>query len=155
MAVRLERKNISVCPDLQERRQEMWKLLHNCRDLARKQCTLEGIAEKERFLAHEPPMEQAGFRRGRRTRDHITDIRWVMERARAHQQHIYVFHRLHKGIRLCRSREHLDHLDLKEMGGTYTAGVLLRNMYANQEAAVKTALGDTAEFDIGKGVRKG
>ena len=53
----------------------------------------------------------------------------------------------------CVDREHVDHLE--GHGVPTQLMVLLRNMYANQEAAVKTALGDTAEFDIGEGVRKG
>ena len=70
-------------------------------------------------------------------------------------RYLYVFHILQEGVRLCRSRENVDHLERN--GGTYTSDstVLLRNMYANQKAAVKPEFGETEDFDIGKGVRQG
>ena len=44
----------------------------------------------EVFLIPELPIEQAGFRRGRGTRDHIANLRWMMEKARAHQRDLYM-----------------------------------------------------------------
>ena len=64
-----------------------------------------------------------------------------------------MFHSLQEGVRLYRSRENVDNL---EWDGVPTLlVVLLRTMYANQKASVKTEFGETEEFAIGKGVRQG
>ena len=55
----------------------------------------------EHFLIPELPIEQ-GFRKGRGTRDHIANLRWMMEIAKEHKECVYVFYR-QKGLRLRRS----------------------------------------------------
>ena len=73
----------------------------------------------EVFLIPELPIEQAGFRRGGGTRDHIANIRWMMERAREHQQYLCFID--FKKVFDCvdRSRGNVDYL---RDGGTYTSG---------------------------------
>ena len=66
----------------------MWELLNDRSDFACKQGAPAGHTE-EVFLITELPVEQAGFRRGRGTRDHIANLRWMMEKAREHQRDLY------------------------------------------------------------------
>ena len=103
---------------------------------------------------HEPPDVQAGFRKGRGTRDQIANIHWIIEKARD----------FHKNISFCfidyaKAFDCLDHSKLwkilKEMGIPDHLTCLLRNMYAGQEATVSTGHGTTDWFQIGKGVRQG
>ena len=85
----------------------------------------------EVFLIPELPIEQAGFRRGGGTRDHISTIRWMMERAREHQQYLCFID--FKKVFDCgdRSRGNVDYL--RDGVPTHQV-VLLINMYANQKA---------------------
>ena len=103
---------------------------------------------------HEPPDVQAGFRKGRGTRDQIANIHWIIEKARE----------FHKNISFCfidyaKAFDCLDHSKLwkilKEMGIPDHLTCLLRNMYAGQKATVSTGHGTTDWFQIGKGVRQG
>ena len=87
------------------------------------------------FLIPELPVEQAGFRRGGGTRDHIANIRWMIERAREHQQSLCFID--FKKVFDCVDRSRGMWIIL-EMGAPTHQVVLLRNMYANQKAAIKT-----------------
>ena len=95
----------------------------------------------------ELPDVQAGFRKGRGTRDQIANIHWIIEKAREFQKNIY----------FC----FIDHAKafewkiLKEMGIPDHLTCLLRNLYAGQETAVRTGHGSTDWFQIGKGVYQG
>ena len=99
-------------------------------------------------MNHELPDVQAGFRKGRGTRDQIANICWIMEKAREFQKNIY----------FC-FFDYVDHNKLwkilKEMGIPDHLTCLLRNLYAGQEATVRTGHGTTDWFQIGKGVRQG
>ena len=93
---------------------------------------------------------QAGFRKNRATRDQIANIRWIIEKARAFQKNIY----------FCFiDFDYVDHNKLwkilKELGIPDHLTCLLRNLYAGQEAIVRTGHGTTDWFQIGKGVRQG
>ena len=92
---------------------------------------------------------QAGFRKGRGTRDQIANIRWIMEKAREFQKNIYFCF-----IDYAKALDCVDHNKLwkilKEMGTC-----LLRNLYAGQEATVRTGHGTTDWFQIGKGLCQG
>ena len=96
----------------------------------------------------ELPDFQAGFRKGRGTRDQIANIRWIIEKAREFQKRIY----------FC-FIDCVDHNKLwkilKEIGIPDHLNCLLRNLYAGQEATVRTGHGTTDWFQIGKGVRQG
>ena len=105
-------------------------------------------------MNHEFPDVQAGFRKGRGTRHQIANIRWIMEKAREFQKNIYF-----GCIDYAKAFDCVDHNKLweilKEMGIPDHLICLLRNLYAGQEAVVRTGHGTTDCFQIGKGVRQG
>ena len=94
-------------------------------------------------MNHELPDVQAGFRKGRGTRDQIANIRWIMEKARKFQKNIYFC-----SIDYAKAFDCVDHNKLWKI-------CLLRNLYAGEEATVRTGHGTTDWFQIGKGVRQG
>ena len=102
----------------------------------------------------ELPDVQAGFRKGRGTRDQIASICWIMEKAREFQKNIYFC-----SIDYAKAFDCVDHNKLwkilKEMGIPDHLTCLLRNLYAGQEATVTTGHGTTAWFQIRKGVHQG
>ena len=108
----------------------------------------------EVFLIPELPIEQAGFRRGRGTRDHIANLRWMMEKAREHQRYLYMCFIDYKKVFDCVDHEGLCVI-LRDMEVSVHLMVLLRRLYTNQEATVRTEFGETDNIDIGKGVRQG
>ena len=97
---------------------------------------------------------QAGFRKGRGTRDQIANIRWIIEKAREFQKNIYFCF-----IDYAKACDCVDHNELwkilKEMGIPDHLTCLLRNLYAGQEETVRTGHGTTDRFQIGKGVHQG
>ena len=102
----------------------------------------------------ELPDIQAGFRKGRGTRDHIANIRWIIKKAREFQKNIYFCF-----IDYTKAFDCVDHNKLwkilKEMRIPDHLTCLLRNLYAGQEATVRTGHGTTDWFQIGKGVCQG
>ena len=92
---------------------------------------------------------QAGFRKGRGTRDQIANIHWIVEKAREFQKHIYFCF-----INYAKAFDCVDHNKLwkilKEMEIPDHWTCLLRNLYAGQEAIVKTGHGTTDQFQIEK-----
>ena len=105
-------------------------------------------------MNYELPDVQVGFRKGRRTRDQIANICWIMEKAREFQKNIYFCFVDYAKAFDCVGRNKLWKI-LKEMGISDHLTCLLRNLYAGQEAAVRTGHGTTDWFQIGKGVRQG
>ena len=97
---------------------------------------------------------QAGFRKGRGTRDEIANIRWIIEKEREFQKNIYFCY-----IGYAKAFDCVDHNKLwkilQKMGIPDHLTCLLRNLYAGQEATVRTGHGTTDWFQIGKGVRQG
>ena len=97
---------------------------------------------------------QASFRRGRGTRDQIDNICWIIEKAREFQKNIYFCF-----IDYAKAFDCVDHNKLwkilQEMGIPDHLSCLLRNLYAGQEATVRTGNGTTDWFHIGKGVCQG
>ena len=96
---------------------------------------------------------QAGFRKGRGTRDQTANIHWIMEKAREFQKNIYFCF-----IDYARAFDCVDQINsviLKEMAILDYLTCLLRKLYAGQEATVRTGHGTTDWFQIGKGGRKG
>ena len=102
----------------------------------------------------ELPDVQVGFRKGRGTRDQIANIRWIIEKAREFQKNIYFCFIDHAKASDCVDHNKLSKI-LKEMGIPDHLTCLLRNLYAGQEAIVRTRHGTTDWFQIGKGVRQG
>ena len=102
----------------------------------------------------ELPDVQTGFRRGRVTRDQIANIHWIIEKAREFQKNIYFCF-----IDYAKAFDCVDHNKLwkilQEMGIPDYLTCLLKNLYAGQEATVRTRHGTTDWLQIGKGVRQG
>ena len=96
-------------------------------------------------MNHELPDVQAGFRKGRGTRDQIANIRWIMEKAREFQKNIYFCFIDYAKAFACVDHNKLWKI-LKEMGIPGHLTCLLRNLYAAQEAAVRTGCGTTDWF---------
>ena len=100
------------------------------------------------------PDVQAGFRKGRGTRGQIAKIRWIIKKAREFQKNIYFCF-----IDYAKAFDCVDHNKLwkilKELGIPDHLTCLLRNLYAGQEAIVRTGHGTTDWFKIGKGVQQG
>ena len=94
-------------------------------------------ARLQQYVNRELPDVQAGFRKGRGTRDQIANICWIMEKAREFQKSIYFCF-----IDYAKSFDYVDHNKLwkilKEMGIPDHLTCLLRNLYAGQEATVRT-----------------
>ena len=103
-------------------------------------------------MNHELPDVQAGFRKGRGTRDQIANICWIMEKAREFQKNIYFCF-----LDYAKTFDCVDHNKLwkilPKMGIPDHLTCLLRNLYAGQEATVRTGHGTTDWFQIGKGVQ--
>ena len=100
-------------------------------------------ARLQQYVNHELPDVQAGFRKGRETRDQIANIHWFIEKARDFQKNIY----------FCFTDYTFDCVDhnklgkiLKEMGISDHLTCLLRNLYADQEATVRTGHGSMSMF---------
>ena len=111
-------------------------------------------ARLQQYVNHELPDVQAAFRKVRGTRDQTTNIHWIIEKAREFQKNIYFCF-----IDYAKAFNCVDHNKLwkilKEMGIPDHLTCLLRNLYAGQEATVRTGHGTTDWFQIGKGVYQG
>ena len=103
---------------------------------------------------HELPDIQAGFRKGRGTRDQIASILWIMEKANEFQKNIYFCFIDYAKAFVCVDHNKLWEI-LQEMGIPDHLTCLLRNLYAGQEATVRTGHGKTDWLQIGKGGRQG
>ena len=108
-------------------------------------------ARLQQCVNHELPGVQAGFRKGRGTRNQIANICWIIEKARQFQKNIYFCFTDYTKAFHC-----MDHNKpwkiLKEMGIPDHLTCLLRNLYAGQETTFRTWHGTTDWFQIGKGV---
>ena len=111
-------------------------------------------ARLQQYVNRELPDVQAGFRKGRGTRDQIANIHWIIKKAREFQKNIHFCF-----IDYAKAFGYVDHNKLwkilKEMGIPDHLTCVLRYLYAGQEATVRTGLGTTDWFQIGKGVHKG
>ena len=111
-------------------------------------------ARLQQYVHYELPDVQAGFRKGRGTRDQFANICSIIEKAREFQKNIYFCF-----IDYAKAFDCVDHhklwKSLKEMGIPDHLTYLLRNLYAGQEATVRTGHGTTDWFQIGKGVCQG
>ena len=111
-------------------------------------------ARLQQYMNRELPDVQAGLRKGRGTRDQIANIPWIIGKSREFQKNIYfcftdytkVFDCVdhNKQWKIIQEMEILDHLNCR-----------LRNLYAGQEATVRTGQGITDWFKTGKGVHQG
>ena len=110
-------------------------------------------ARFQQYAYWELPDVQAGFRKGRGTRDQIANICWIIQKAREFQKNIYFF------IDYTKAFDCVDHNKLrkilKEMGIPEHLTELLRNLYSGQLVTVRTWHGTMDWFKIGKGVHQG
>ena len=108
-------------------------------------------AKFQQYVNRELRDVQAGFRKGRGARDQIANICWIIKEAREFQKNIYFYF-----IDYTKAFHCVDHNKLwkilKEMVIPDHLTCLLRNLYADQEATVRTGHGTTDWFQIGKGV---
>ena len=135
--------------------QRMLKLPHNCTHLTCCKVMLKILqARLQQYVNRELPDVQAGFRKGRGTRDQIANIHWIIKKAREFQKNIYICF-----IDYVKAFDSVDHHKLwkilQEMGIPDHLTCLLRNLYAGQEATVRTGHGTTDWFQNGKGVYQG
>ena len=111
-------------------------------------------ARLQQYVNRELPEVQAGFRKGRGTRDQIAYIHCIIEKARELQKNIYFCF-----IDYAKAFDCVDHHKLwkilREMGISDHLTYLLRNQYAGQETTVRTGHRTTDWFQIGKGVCQG
>ena len=111
-------------------------------------------ARLQQYVNCKLPDVQAGFRKGRGTRDDIANILWIIEKAIEFQKNIYFCF-----IDYANVFDYVDHNKLwkilKEMGILDHLTCLLRNLCVGQEATVRTGHGTTDWFQIGKGVCQG
>ena len=105
-------------------------------------------------MNHELPDVQAGFRKGQGTRDQIANICWIIEKAREFQKNSYFCFTDYAKTFDCVDLNKLWKI-LEDMGISDHLTCLLRNLYAGQEATVRTGQGITNCFQIGKGIRQG
>ena len=108
----------------------------------------------QKYVNHELPDLQTGFRKGRGTRDQIANICWIIKKAREFQKNnSFCF------IDDAKAFDSVDHNKLWEilqaMGIPDHQTCLLRNQYAGQEAIVRICFGTTDWFQVGKGVHQG
>ena len=108
----------------------------------------------QHYVNHELPDGQAGFRKGRVTRDQNANIHWTMEKAKEFQKNIYFCF-----IDYAKAFDYVDHKKLwkilQDMGIPDHLTYLLKNLYAGQEATIRTGHGKTDCFQIRKGVHQG
>ena len=112
-------------------------------------------ARLQQYMNRELPDDvQAGFRKGRGTRDQIANIHWIIEKVREFQKNFYFCF-----IDYAKAFDCVDHNKLwkilKEMGIPNHLTCLLRNMYTGQEATVRSGHGITDRSQIGKGLHQG
>ena len=125
----------------------MFKLPHNWTHPHASKVMLKILQGRlQQYVNCELPVVQAGFRKGRETRDQIANIHWIIEKAREFHQTIYFCF-----IDYAKAFDCVDHNKLwkilKEMRRN------LRNLYVGQEATVRTGHRTTDWCHIGKGVR--
>ena len=108
-------------------------------------------ARLQQYVNCELPDVQAGFRKGRGISDQIANLCWIIEKAKVFQKNVYFCF-----IDYAKAFNCVDHNKLwkilKEIGIPDHLTCLLRNLYAGQEATVRTGHGTTDWFQIGKGV---
>ena len=111
-------------------------------------------ATLQQYMNYELPDVQAGFTKGRGTRDQIANIHWIIPKAREFQKNIYFCFIDYTKAFDCVGHKKLWKI-LKEMGIWDHLTCLLRNLYAGQEAAIRTGHETTDGFQMGKRVHQG
>ena len=130
-------------------------LLDSCAHITTSKVMLKILQGRlQQYVNQELPEVQAGFSKGRGTKDQIANIYWIIEKAREFQKNIYFCF-----IDYIKALDYVDHNKLwrilKEIGVPDHLTCLLKNLYAGQEAIVRTRHETTEWFKIGKGVHQG
>ena len=150
-AVAMGLENVSFHSNSKERQcKRMFKLPHNCTHFT---CKILQ-ARLQQYMNRELPDVRVGFRKGRGTRDQIANIRWIMEKAREFQKDIYFCLMDYGKAFNCVDHNKLWEI-LQEMGIPDHLTCLLRNLYAGQEATVRTGHGTIDWFQSRKRVCQG
>ena len=112
------------------------------------------LARLQHYVNQELPDVQAGFRKGRGSKDQTANICWITKKAREFQRNIYLCF-----VDYTKAFDRVDHNKLwkalREIGIPEHLNCLLRNLYVGQEATVRTLYGTTDWFKIKKGVWQG
>ena len=111
-------------------------------------------ARLQQYVNKELPDVKAGFREDRGTRDQIANVHWIIEKAREFHENIYLCFINYTKVFDCVDHNKLWKI-LQEMGIPVHLTCCLRNLYAGQEATVRTSHGTVDWFKTGKGVRQG
>ena len=115
---------------------------------------LKILQARLQYVNHELPDIQTGFRKGRGARDQISNIRWIIKKAREFQKNIYFCF-----IDYTKAFDCVDHnklwKTLEEMGIPNHLTCLLRNLYAGQEATIRTGHGTMDWLQVRKGICQG
>ena len=111
-------------------------------------------ARLQQYMNCELPDIQAGFRQGRRIRDQIPSVHWIIEKAREFQRNIFFCFIVYAKAFDCVDHNKLWKI-LKKMGISDHLTCLLRNLCVDQEETVRTGHGTTDGFQIEKGVYQG
>ena len=138
-----------MCPfKLELQHQELQTLILVCLSLMEQASSLQ--SKLQQYVNCELPDVQVGFRKGRGARNQIANIRWIIKKRREFQKNIYFCF-----IDYGKDFDYVDHNKLwkilKEMEIPDHLTCFLRNIYACQEATIKTGHGTTDWFQIGKG----
>ena len=127
-------EKVSFHPNPKERQcQRILKLPHNCTHLTLVMLKILQ-ARLQQYVYREFPDVQAGFKKGRGTRDQIANIHWIIEKAREFQKNIYFFFTDYTKAFDCVDHNKLWEI-LQEMGIPDHLTCLLRNLYVGQEAS--------------------
>ena len=110
-------------------------------------------ARPQQYVNHKLPDVQTGFRKGRGTRDEIANIRWIIEKAREFQKNIYFCFIDYAKAFDCVDNNKLWKI-LQELGIPDYLTCLLRNLYAGQEAIIRTEHGTTGWFQTERSTSK-
>ena len=111
-------------------------------------------ATLQQFMNHELPDVQAGFTKGRGTRDQIANIHWIIKKEREFLKNIYFCFNDYTKAFDCVDHSKLWKI-LQEMGIPDHIVYPLRNLYAGEEATVRTGHGTMDWFQTGKGICQG
>ena len=124
--------------------------IHNSIEIGKSQSSMFK-ARLQQYVNHELPDVQAGFRKGRGTRDQIANIHWIILKAREFQKNIFFYFIDYTEAFDCVGHNKLWKI-LQEMGIPDHLTYLLRNLYVGQEGTIRTLQGTTDWLKIGKSV---
>ena len=155
VAVRLEKVSLHSNPKKKDNAKECLNSLKVALFSHASKVMLKILQDRlHQYVNSELPDIQGGFRKVRGTRDQIANIHWTIKKAREFQKNIYFCFTMYAKAFDCVDHNKLWEI-MKEIGIPDHLNCLFRNLYAGQEATVRTGHGTTDLFHIGKGVHQG